>query len=177
MANVFMHYWLLIIVLCSSALVRADVASSTQRLLASESAQAPAQWWLDPADREVATAMLGHAPGFLRLRYWPVDQGTLWIIDEIGKEMPITIGIVVRDAAIARVQILEYRESRGGEVRYPFFTQQFQGAQLNDQRLDRNIDGISGATLSVRAVRNVARLALYLDARVREKQSASGGVE
>lgn len=172
-----MRYGLLIMLLCSSVVAKADLASATQRFLVAESAQAPAQWWLDPADRETATVMLGHAPGFLRLRYWPVDRGTLWIIDEIGKEMPITIGVVVRDAAIARVQILEYRESRGGEVRYPFFTNQFQGAHLEGEQLDRHIDGISGATLSVRAVRNVARLALHLDARVREKQQATGGLE
>ncbi|HEY9036544.1 MAG TPA: FMN-binding protein [Pseudomonadales bacterium] len=158
--------YVLLLMLLLPALSQADLASATQRFLASESAGEPLQWWLDGADRDMGTEILGHAPGYLRLRYWPVDGGTVWIMDEIGKERPITVGVVVRAGAITRVKVLEYRESRGGEVRYPFFTKQFQGATLHEQQLDRSIDGISGATLSVRAVRNVARLALYLDARV-----------
>ncbi|TNF33763.1 MAG: FMN-binding protein [Gammaproteobacteria bacterium] len=163
---------LILLMLCAAVASHADVAVVTQRFLTSESAAEPQQWWLDASDREAATAILGHAPGYMRLRYWPVEGGTAWVMDEIGKEMPITMGVVIRHGAIDRVQILEYRESRGGEVRYPFFTGQFQGARLQERQLDRHIDGISGATLSVRAVRNVARLALYLDARVHEKHVA-----
>jgi len=49
------------------------------------------------------------------------------------------------------------------EVRYPFFTDQYKDASLQkDKQLDRTIDGISGATLSVRALTKLARLALYL---------------
>ncbi len=76
---------------------------------------------------------------------------------------PITTGLAVDDGAIERIRVLVYRESRGWEVRYDFFTAQFIGARLDgDARLDRRIDGISGATLSVRALTNLARLALYL---------------
>lgn len=58
-----------------------------------------------------------------------------------------------------------FRESRGFEVRYPFFTDQFRGARLREGLdLDREIDGISGATLSVRALTKLARLALLLRA-------------
>jgi hypothetical protein len=46
-------------------------------------------------------------------------------------------------------------------VRHDFFTHQFSQAQLkNGNRLDRGIDGIAGATLSVNAMRKLARLAL-----------------
>jgi Na+-translocating ferredoxin:NAD+ oxidoreductase RnfG subunit len=59
--------------------------------------------------------------------------------------------------------VLEFRESRGWEVRYPFFTDQFVEAKLDqNERLDRNIDGITGATLSVNAVTRIARIALFL---------------
>jgi Na+-transporting NADH:ubiquinone oxidoreductase subunit NqrC len=48
-------------------------------------------------------------------------------------------------------------------VRYPFFTDQFNGLQLDENnRLQRKIDGISGATLSVNALTRLARLALHL---------------
>ncbi|HCS29554.1 MAG TPA: FMN-binding protein, partial [Spongiibacteraceae bacterium] len=70
------------------------------------------------------------------------------------------------------IRILTYCESRGGEVRHPFFTEQFEGAQLGaDDTLDRQIDGITGATLSVRAVTRVAEAALVLAAAVADKDA------
>jgi len=107
------------------------------------------------------------------VRYWSRDERTAWILEEIGKTEPITTGIVVDKGAIARISVLIYRESRGWEVRYPFFTDQFKGATLNStHELDRNIDGISGATLSVRALTRLARVALLLDAKVRQAEAA-----
>ena len=54
--------------------------------------------------------------------------------------------------------------------RYPFFTDQFHNAKLNDKLLlDSDIDNISGATLSVNALKRQARLALLLDTEVRTK--------
>ena len=53
-------------------------------------------------------------------------------------------------------------------MRYPFFTDQFVAARLqSDERLDRSIDGITGATLSVGAVTRIARVALVLDATIK----------
>ena len=86
-----------------------------------------------------------------------------WILNEIGKELPITIGVAVSSGAIASVDVLEFRESRGWEVRYPFFTDQFVDARLGpNDKLDRRIDGITGATMSVDAVTRVAQVALLL---------------
>jgi hypothetical protein len=46
-------------------------------------------------------------------------------------------------------------------VRHDFFTREFDSAALDGGgELDRGIDGISGATLSVRAVTRLARVAL-----------------
>ncbi len=68
---------------------------------------------------------------------------------------------------IEDVKVLVFRESRGWEVRYPFFTDQFSGVGLTDKnRLDGRVDGISGATLSVRAVKRVVAVALLLSERV-----------
>jgi len=72
--------------------------------------------------------------------------------------------VVIQDGVLERIKVLIFRESRGWEVRYPFFTDQFKGAALNhDGALNKSIDGISGATLSVRALKKIATLALYLD--------------
>ncbi|RME64612.1 MAG: FMN-binding protein, partial [Alphaproteobacteria bacterium] len=71
-------------------------------------------------------------------------------------------GFIVDDGRLESVEVLIYRESRGWEIRYPFFRDQFVGARLGaDLALDQDIDGISGATLSVRAMQKMARLALY----------------
>jgi hypothetical protein len=108
--------------------------------------------------------IMGHDLGVLRLKYWEKEERTAWILEEIGKERPITAGIVVNDGKIERINVLTFRESRGWEVRYPFFTDQFSDATLKeDKQLDRHIDGISGATLSVKAMTKMARLALLLD--------------
>ena len=119
--------------------------------------------WLTKSLKDEVVKLLGHAPRSLRVRYWGRDHRTAWILEEIGKEKPITVGVVVKAGKIERLKVLIFRESRGGEVRYPFFTQQFSGVALGGSgRLDRSIDGISGATLSVRALKKVARLALLL---------------
>ena len=86
------------------------------------------------------------------------------ILDEIGKEKPITVGVIVETGKIQQLKVLSFRESRGWEVKHAFFTRQFDNIGINDkQQLDKPIDGISGATLSVRALKKIARIALYLE--------------
>ncbi len=120
--------------------------------------------WVTKEIAKQAEKILGHAPNQLRQRYWRSNGKSAWILDEIGKEEPITAGFVVSDGRIVQVRVLTYRESRGGEVRYPAFLKQYQGIELlADSYLNRNIDGISGATLSVNAMNRMARLALYFD--------------
>lgn len=124
-------------------------------------------------DRQLAKDLhqiLGHGYRGSRIRYWRTDDRTAWVFDEIGKELPITIGIVVHRGKIALAKVLVYREERGGEIHQPFFTQQFHYLQLNDSgQLTAAIDGITGATLSVGAFTRVARTALYLDGRVAQQ--------
>ncbi|TXF09957.1 FMN-binding protein [Pelomicrobium methylotrophicum] len=122
----------------------------------------PKALWISGKAREGAERILGHPPPSLRVRYWQREKRTAWILEEIGKEQPITAGIVVDNGQIERVKVLVFRESRGWEVRYPFFTDQFKGTRLGaDAALDRSIDGITGATLSVRALKKLVRLALF----------------
>jgi len=129
--------------------------------------------WLTGERKQAVEEILGHRYATLRVRYWRQGGRSAWILEEIGKEQPITVGVVVNDRRIEDIKVLVFRESRGWEIRHSFFTDQFRSASLDDQRqLDRNIDGISGATLSVRAMQKLARLALYLDAAAREPDVA-----
>ena len=121
--------------------------------------------WLDAAQQRQLREILGHEYPALRIRYWTQSGRSAWILDEIGKEQPITAGVVIANGKIEQIKVLVFRESRGWEVRNDFFTEQFKGASLGpDTRLERHIDGVAGATLSVRAMQKMATVALYLSA-------------
>jgi hypothetical protein len=119
--------------------------------------------WIKADLKQKIKNILGHDLALLRIRYWQNQQRTAWILEEIGKTEPITMGFVINAGVIELSRVLIFRESRGWEIRYPFFTDQYKNATLNaGLKLDRHIDGISGATLSVAAVNKLARLALML---------------
>ena len=124
-------------------------------------------FWPDDNLKQAMEDILGHAYRGLRVRYWMDNNRSAWILDEIGKDKPITTGIVINNDRIEKIRVLIFRESRGWEVRHDFFTEQFDNAGLQDNlQLDTHIDNISGATLSVNALTKVARLALLLHRQV-----------
>lgn len=123
--------------------------------------------WVAGQLKEDIREVLGHDFGRLRVRYWDDGAKTAWILEELGQEEFITVGVTVRYGIIEQLSILTYRESRGWEVRLPFFTKQFFGITLNSKnKLTHNIDGISGATLSVGVVKALAKIAILLDNQV-----------
>jgi len=126
--------------------------------------------WLTKDIKKSAESILGHPLNKLRYRYWRQKDRTVWIINEIGKVKPITTGIIIENNTVISIHILKFRESRGWEVKYPFFTEQFIKATLTSKnKLSNNIDGITGATLSVRAVKKVTRLALFFHSLLGDK--------
>jgi hypothetical protein len=158
--------------LCPPVAIAKGVYLSREEFLAQAfggAAPTPQILWLSAPVKAAVAEILGHPFAQLRMRYWRHGDRTAWVLDEIGKTHPITIGVVVERGAIAAIRVLEFRESRGEEVRLPFFADQFVGAGLHagdGRELDRGIDGITGATLSVRAMQRVARLALYFHSQV-----------
>jgi len=123
--------------------------------------------WLKRDLQSGIQKIMDHRLNAVRLRYWRSGERSAWILEEIGKEQPITAGFVVDKNRIMAASVLTYRESRGWEIKYPAFRNQFIGAMLEPNTyLDRNIDGISGATMSVTAMMKMARLALYLHSHV-----------
>ena len=157
----------LAILLASPLLLRATIYLTpeqfTQSAFAGNAAKADT-FWLTKEVTSQTEQILGHAPKQVRVKFWKNGLQTAWILDEIGKEEPITAGFVVENGKIVQVSILAYLESRGGEVRHANFLKQYQGVSLQqDSQLNKTIDGISGATLSVRAMGRMARLALYYD--------------
>ncbi|MBQ0724809.1 MAG: FMN-binding protein [Cycloclasticus sp.] len=120
--------------------------------------------WLDQEKKHVIESILQHRAPYIRVKYWQKGTKTAWILNEIGKEKPITVGVVIEQSKIKQLSVLAFRESRGWEVKHDFFTRQFNDVTISDElQLNQTIDGISGATLSVRALTKIARIALYLE--------------
>lgn len=122
--------------------------------------------------RERAERALGHRYSGMRLRYWHQSGTTAWMIDEKSKDMPMTIGIGINpDGKISVLELLVYREPRGGEIHQAGFRQQYMGVGLTPaDTLTKAVDGITGATLSVDALNRVAAMALILHQSVAGKQ-------
>lgn len=131
----------------------------------SEQQPAPGIIWLSGERKLSVRQVLGHDYPAMRLRYWCQASRSAWVLEEIGKELPITVGVIIDESYIQSLRVLTYRENRGGEVATPSFSDQFNGVALdNEGGLDAKIDGISGATLSVHALTRLANMALFLHA-------------
>lgn len=89
-----------------------------------------------------------------------------WVVVDqvIGKTDAITFSVAIdAGGAVRSLEILEYRESHGGEVRNAAWRRQFVGKHAADRvALGADIRNISGATLSCRHVTEGVRRALLL---------------
>ena len=145
----------------------AQTDSAVKDFLAAEWSQPPKpqRLWIDENKKQFIEKSINPSQIKLSYRYWKDDEKTLWILDEIGKERDITTGIIIENHKVKKVEILVYRESRGGQVQNPQFTQQYKSKDLQSN-FTKEIDSISGATLSVRAVNKQVELALWLDSQL-----------
>ena len=98
--------------------------------------------------------------------------GHVMVDDVIGKHELITYALGVGvDGVVRNVEIMDYRETRGGEVRDPRWRAQFKGKRRESSlRLEEDIQNISGATLSCRHVTEGVRRLLALHAIALRKQ-------
>ncbi len=99
-------------------------------------------------------------------RVWRVSGGGYFILDEVlGKHEFITYAVGLNaDGSVKQIEILEYRETYGYEIRDPRWRAQFAGRTSADPlKLERDIRNISGATLSCRHITDGVKrlLALY----------------
>ncbi len=89
------------------------------------------------------------------LRAWRVSTGGWFIVDQVvGKHEFITYALALdATGAVKSVEILEYLESYGDEIRDPAWRAQFTGKRHGARlKLTGDIQNISGATLSCRHV-------------------------
>lgn len=95
----------------------------------------------------------------------------LFVVDRvIGKHLYIDYAVALDPAGrVAGVEILEYRESYGGEVRSPSWLAQFIGkSNSSSVKVGSDIRNISGATLSsMHVAEGVKRILTIYGSRVR----------
>lgn len=119
--------------------------------------------WLNQSLQQKIATILDHQYPKLRLKYWKYGEQTVWFLEKIGKEKPITFGISIKDNQIHEIKVLAFRESRGGEIRMQAYTDQYKQLSIdNENQLDKQVDGITGATMSVNAMKKISRMALML---------------
>src|SRR5689334_3807511 len=100
-------------------------------------------------------------------KVWRVSEGGFFIVDEVlGKHEFITYATGLNaDGSVRQIEILDYRESYGYEVRTPAWRGQFVGKRAGDRlKLDDDIKNIGGATLSCRHITDgVKRLLAFYE--------------
>jgi len=100
--------------------------------------------------------------------------GYIFILDVIGESRPITFVVgVAADGDLRDIQVMVYREPQGEAIQEKRFRKQFVGKRTKDPiTLDKDIDAISGATISSRSATFAARKGLLLADVVRNRASA-----
>jgi Na+-transporting NADH:ubiquinone oxidoreductase subunit C len=130
------------------------IAEAQQALLPGEALAALAVD-LDAAQAKAVTERSGVRARPQKLRVWRTPAGALFFVDEVlGKHEFITYALAVDpEGKVLGVEILDYRETYGGEIRDPAWRRQFAGkTSAAPFRLDDDVRNISGATLSCRHV-------------------------
>ncbi|HTT07267.1 MAG TPA: FMN-binding protein [Gammaproteobacteria bacterium] len=101
------------------------------------------------------------------VKCWKVDQGGWFIVDEVvGKHEFITYALGLdAGGAVQGIEIMDYRETHGGEIREPAWRAQFHGKKHGEAlKLEEDIQNISGATLSCKHITDgVRRLLTFYD--------------
>ena len=141
-----------------------SIADAQRLMFPSSSVFAERPATLTPEQRRAIGRAAGiPAPGN-GFRAWEVRSGRerlgWFFVDRVlGKHELITYAVALdASGAVRALEILDYRETYGGEVRNPHWRQQFVGRRLAPSlRLGRDIRNISGATLSCRHVTDGVR--------------------
>ena len=98
---------------------------------------------------------------------WRVSGGGWFIVDEVvGKHEFITYAAGLNpDGSVKQIEIMDYRETYGGQIRDQKWRAQFVGKNSKSTlKLDSDVKNISGATLSCRHITDgVKRLLAFYE--------------
>ena len=99
-------------------------------------------------------------------------DGYAVIDNEQGQHLPITFATQISSAGkVQRVEVMVYREGQGDEIREQRFRNQFVDKGMNDpMRINKDLDAITGATISSKSAARACRRAVALVQIVRNSQ-------
>jgi uncharacterized protein with FMN-binding domain len=121
--------------------------------IVSTSAHATAYLTVEQAQRAIFPGVTFAATG--QPNVWRTSNGGVFVVDRVvGKHEFITMAVGINaNGTVKQIEIMDYRESYGYEVRDAAWRAQFVGKNANSQlQLDADIKNISGATLSSKHV-------------------------
>jgi uncharacterized protein with FMN-binding domain len=116
----------------------------------SVSAPAHAVQYLSVEDAQRAAFPSAHFTEVQPGRVWKASSGGIFVLDRvIGKHLYIDYAVSIQGGRVHRVDILQYRESYGGDIRSASWLSQFVGKSASSPlQVGSDIRNISGATLS-----------------------------
>lgn len=126
------------------------VAQAQQALLPGLALQ-PVAITLTPAQARAVQQASGLRVREPALKVWRAANGGWFYVDQVlGKHEMITYALALdASGAVTGLEILDYRETYGGQVRNPKWRAQFVGKRAGAPlKLDVDIANLSGATLS-----------------------------
>ena len=119
----------------------------------STSAHATTYFTVEQAQRAIFPGASFSAAG--EPNVWRVSSGGLFVVDRVvGKHEFITVAVGINaNGTVKQIEIMDYRESYGFEVREAAWRAQFAGKSASSPlQLGADIKNISGATLSSKHV-------------------------
>ena len=115
---------------------------------------------LSSPERKTIEKACGERVSSSKIRVWWGPQRQAMIIDRVlGKHEFITYAIAITpDGKVQGIEIMEYLETYGYQVREPKWRQNFVGKNIHSSlKIDKDIPNISGATLSSIHITNGVR--------------------
>lgn len=177
-------YWRHIVVLPAAAVAAVPLARATtylnveqaQQLIFPGASPVPVSVSLNDAQRSAMRDFSGVREPFKTDRIWRIPDGGYFIVDQVvGKHEMITYAIGINpDGSVRQIEIMEYNESYGYEIREAAWRQQFVGKTVaTPPKLNGDIRNISGATLSCKHVTDGVRRVLWFVDNVLKGQAHS----
>ena len=139
---------------CSYATVYFDVAQA-QTTLAPGVQYTPIQRTLTKLEQISISKASGVAVRESELKLWHGSDGSYFWVDQVlGKHEFITYAVLLSaDGAVKAIEVMEYKETYGDQIRNPKWRAQFTGKRTGAAlKLDSDIKNISGATLSCKHI-------------------------
>lgn len=113
---------------------------------------------------EKLSGVTGRMPQVWRVQAKGKAMGWFFVDQVIGKKELMTYALGINpDGSIQQMQVIEYLEAFGSQVRYPRWRDQFVGKTVKDRvNIESDIENIAGATLSSRHLTDGIRRLLFL---------------